>query len=366
MRLMVSGGGTGGHIYPALALIERLKQLEPATEILYVGTHRGLEDKIVPAAHIAFKTIQIQGFKRSLSLDNIKTVYLFLKSVRDAKKMIREFKPDVVLGTGGYVSGAVLYAATRLHIPTVIHEQNSVVGVTNKFLSRFVNEIGISFEAAREQFPASKVTMTGNPRAQQVAHSQRNFSWQEIGLVDEKPTMMIFGGSQGAPKINSSVVEAISTFNQRDYQVVFATGQKRYEQVKNQLGDRKIGTNIVIRPYISNMPDMLPKVAVIVGRAGATSIAEITALGIPSILIPSPYVTANHQVKNAQALVDQNAAEMITEDKLNGAALIKAADKLMQNDSLRLRMANAAKNMGIDDAADRLIGLLKRAQQDNK
>lgn len=363
---MVSGGGTGGHIYPALALIERLKQLEPTTEILYVGTHRGLEDKIVPAANIDFKTIKIQGFKRSLSLDNIKTVYLFLKSIRDAKKMVRDFKPDVVLGTGGYVSGAVLYAAAKMHVPTVIHEQNSVVGVTNKFLSRFVNEIGISFEAARDQFPIEKVTMTGNPRAQQVANSTSNFNWDEIGLDNQKPTMMIFGGSQGAPKINTSVVEAIPEFNKRDYQVVFATGQKRYDLVQHQLQHVSVNSNIVISPYISNMPEMLPKVDVIVGRAGATSIAEITALGIPSILIPSPYVTANHQFKNAQALVDQNAAEMITEDQLTGQTLVKAADKLMQNESTRAQMAIAAKNMGIDDAADRLIKLLKKAQQDVK
>ncbi|KRM12559.1 undecaprenyldiphospho-muramoylpentapeptide beta-N- acetylglucosaminyltransferase [Paucilactobacillus suebicus DSM 5007 = KCTC 3549] len=360
---MVSGGGTGGHIYPALALIERLKELEPDTEVLYVGTHRGLEDKIVPAAGIDFKTIKIQGFKRSLSLENFKTVYLFLKSVRDARKMVKEFKPDVVLGTGGYVSGAVLYAAAKLHVPTVIHEQNSVVGVTNKFLSRYVTRIGIAFEAARSQFPQSKVVMTGNPRAQQVVGNKTNYSWTELGLKDDKPTMLIFGGSQGAPKINTSVVEAIQNFNQRDYQVVFATGQKRYQQVMNQIGDQNVGENVVIKPYINNMPSMMPKVAVIVGRAGATSIAEITALGIPSILIPSPYVTADHQTKNAQALVNQNAAEMIKEDDLSGETLSQAADKLMNDNDLRHQMAENAQKMGMPDAADRLIALLKDAKK---
>ena len=210
MRLLVSGGGTGGHIYPALALIERLKQVEPDTEVLYVGTTRGLENKIVPAAGLRLKTLHTQGFKRSLSLENFKTVYLFLKSVHDAKKIIRDFKPDVVLGTGGYVSGAVLYAAAKMHIPTVIHEQNSVVGITNKFLSRYVDEIAIAFEAARDQFPADKVNMTGNPRAQQVAaNASSNYSWTNDGLSDDKPTMMVFGGSQGAPKINQSVIDAI-------------------------------------------------------------------------------------------------------------------------------------------------------------
>ncbi|HJG49573.1 MAG TPA: undecaprenyldiphospho-muramoylpentapeptide beta-N-acetylglucosaminyltransferase, partial [Limosilactobacillus ingluviei] len=305
MRLMVSGGGTGGHIYPALALIERLKELDPTTEVLYVGTTRGLENRIVPAAGLKLVTLRTQGFKRSLSLENFKTVYLFLKSVHEAKKLIKDFKPDVVLGTGGYVSGAVLYAAAKLHVPTVIHEQNSVVGVTNKFLSRYVNEIAIAFEAARDQFPADKVTLVGNPRAQQVAaQHQSDFRWSSIGLQDDVPTLMVFGGSQGAPKINQSVVEAIPTFNRRPYQVLFATGQKRYDAVQKALADVKVGANVKVVPYIEDMPKKLPKVATLVSRAGATTIAEITAIGVPTVMIPSPYVTANHQVKNAQALVD--------------------------------------------------------------
>ena len=362
MRLLVSGGGTGGHIYPALALIERLKQVEPDTEVLYVGTTRGLENKIVPDAGIKLETMQMQGFKRSLSLDNFKTVYLFLKSVHHAKKIIRDFKPDVVLGTGGYVSGAVLYAAAKHHVPTVIHEQNSVVGVTNKFLSRYVDQIAIAFEAARSQFPAAKVTMVGNPRAQQVAaQTHSDFSWTEYGLKDEVPTLMIFGGSQGAPKINQTVVDAIPEFNKRDYQVLFATGQKRYEHVKEQLKDVKLGDNVKAVPYIKDMPAKMPKVAALVSRAGATTIAEVTALGGPTILIPSPYVTANHQVKNAQALVRKNAGLMITEDRLDARSLLVQADKIMQNADLRAEMAAAAKKLGKPDAADHLIKVLHAA-----
>ena len=362
MRLLVSGGGTGGHIYPALALIERLKQVEPDTEVLYVGTTRGLENKIVPDAGIKLETMQMQGFKRSLSLDNFKTVYLFLKSVHHAKKIIRDFKPDVVLGTGGYVSGAVLYAAAKHHVPTVIHEQNSVVGVTNKFLSRYVDQIAIAFEAARSQFPAAKVTMVGNPRAQQVAaQTPCYFCRAQCGLKDEVPTLMIFGGSQGAPKINQTVVDAIPEFNKRDYQVLFATGQKRYEHVKEQLKDVKLGANVKVVPYIKDMPAKMPKVAALVSRAGATTIAEVTALGVPTILIPSPYVTANHQVKNAQALVRKNAGLMITEDRLDARSLLVQADKIMQNADLRAEMAAAAKKLGKPDAADHLIKVLHAA-----
>ena len=344
MRLLVSGGGTGGHIYPALALIERLKQVEPDTEVLYVGTTRGLENKIVPDAGIKLETMQMQGFKRSLSLDNFKTVYLFLKSVHHAKKIIRDFKPDVVLGTGGYVSGAVLYAAAKHH------------------LSRYVDQIAIAFEAARSQFPAAKVTMVGNPRAQQVAaQTHSDFSWTEYGLKDEVPTLMIFGGSQGAPKINQTVVDAIPEFNKRDYQVLFATGQKRYEHVKEQLKDVKLGANVKVVPYIKDMPAKMPKVAALVSRAGATTIAEVTALGVPTILIPSPYVTANHQVKNAQALVRKNAGLMITEDRLDARSLLVQADKIMQNADLRAEMAAAAKKLGKPDAADHLIKVLHAA-----
>ena len=362
MRLLVSGGGTGGHIYPALALIERLKQVEPDTEVLYVGTTRGLENKIVPDAGIKLETMQMQGFKRSLSLENFKTVYLFLKSVHHANKIIRDFKPDVVLGTGGYVSGAVLYAAAKHHVPTVIHEQNSVVGVTNKFLSRYVDQIAIAFEAARSQFPADKVTMVGNPRAQQVASQvDSDFSWTSYGLKDDVPTLMIFGGSQGAPKINQTVVDAIPEFNQRDYQVIFATGQKRYDHVKEQLKNVRIGSNIKVVPYIKDMPAKMPRVAALVSRAGATTIAEVTALGVPTILIPSPYVTANHQVKNAQALVKKNAGVMITEDQLDARSLLVQADKIMQKEELREEMAAAAKKMGKPDAADHLIKVLHRA-----
>ncbi|EHS84705.1 Undecaprenyl-PP-MurNAc-pentapeptide-UDPGlcNAc GlcNAc transferase [Limosilactobacillus gastricus PS3] len=364
MKLMVAGGGTGGHIYPALALIERLKQIEPTTQVLYIGTTRGLENKIVPQAGLELRTMEMQGFKRSLSVSNLKTIYLFLKSVQTAKKWLKEFQPDVVLGTGGYVSGAVLYAAAKMGIPTVIHEQNSVVGVTNKFLSKYVDEIAISFQAARSQFPSDKVTLTGNPRAQQVfMHEQTAFSWTADGLQDQVPTLMIFGGSQGAPKINQSVVEAIPEFNQRHYQVIFATGQKRYDQVMQDLAGVTLSNNVKVVPYIEDMQKKLPHVDVLVSRAGATTIAEVTALGLPTIMIPSPYVTANHQVKNAQALVDKGAAEMILEDQLTGKSLLDAADRLMLDERLRRQMAGKSAKLGHPKAADELITVLNQAIQ---
>ena len=360
MRLLVSGGGTGGHIYPALALIEALKKQDPHAEVLYVGTDRGLETRIVPAAGIELKTLHIQGFKRSLSLENLKTVYLFLKSVRESKKIIKEFKPDAVIGTGGYVCGAVVYAAAKLKIPTMIHEQNSVAGVTNKFLSRYVDKVGICFDDAKQAFPAAKVVMTGNPRAQQVSQMQATGRLvSEYGLRADKKKVLIFGGSQGAPKINEATLAALKDFAKGDYQVLFVTGQKRYDAIIADQRAKALPENVFIKPYIADMPAILPELDLIVGRAGATSLAEITALGIPSILIPSPYVTADHQTKNAQSLVTKEAAVMIKENDLTGASLAKAVDGLLKDDAKREKMAQNAYQAGVRDAADRVLATLK-------
>lgn len=359
MRLMVSGGGTGGHIYPALAVINQLKKEDPTTQIMYVGSKRGIESDIVPRAGLEFRALQIQGFKRSLSLDNFKTLYFFLKSVATAKRWLKEFQPDVVLGTGGYVSGAVLYAAARMGIPTVIHEQNSEVGMTNKFLSHFVTKIAVNFEAVKAHFPASKVVVTGNPRAQEVAQSVSDFELSDVGLQNGVKTALVVGGSQGALKINKAMVQALPTLVNRDYQIVFVTGPKRFEEVRSQIQQLGQTTNIAVRPYVDDMPAILPKMAVVVGRSGATSLAEITALGVPSILVPSPYVTADHQTKNAQSLVDKGAAIMLTDADLTASVLINALDGLMNHDQERQKMALAAQQLGKPHAADEMIALLK-------
>lgn len=205
---------------------------------------------------------------------------------------------------------------------------------------------------------------TGNPRAQEAAEVVSHFSWTEYGLQDDVPTLLIFGGSQGALKINAATVAAIPEFNHREYQVVFVTGQKRYDGVMAQLKGTTVADNVVIKPYIGNMPEVLPRVAAIVGRAGATSLAEITADGIPSILIPSPYVTADHQTKNANSLATVGAAEIIKEADLTGETLIAKADQLMTNDALRQDMATASKQLGVPDAADRVLDVVEALKRD--
>lgn len=357
---MVTGGGTGGHIYPALAFVKRVKELAPETEFMYVGTENGLESQIVPKYHVPFETIRIQGFRRSLSLQNVKTVYLFLNSIRKAKKLIKEFQPDVVIGTGGYVSGSVVYAAQQLKIPTIIHEQNSVPGVTNKFLSKYATKIAICFPDAKSYFPEKKVVLTGNPRAQEVAGIKKSSILTDYGLNTEKSTVVIFGGSRGALKINQAFIEALPDFENKEYQVLYASGQRYYEELQEKVNlyGNKL-TNVSIQPYIDKMAEVMGNVDLLVARAGATSIAEFTALGLPAILIPSPYVTNDHQTKNAKSLVKIGAVEMIADQELTGESLIGMIDKIMFDQNKRAEMSSASKKEGIPDASDRLYDVVK-------
>lgn len=350
MKILMTGGGTGGHIYPALAFIHYVQKVDPTCEFMYVGAKRGLENKIIPKTGIPYAMLEIQGFKRSLSLDNVKTLQLFFKSVGEGKKILKQFKPDVVIGTGGYVSGAMVYAASRLKIPTVIHEQNSVPGMTNKFLARFVNRVAITFPDVATYFPKEKVVLTGNPRASEVEKTQNPQILESYHLQPDKKTVLIFGGSQGARKINEGVKEALAGFAKENYQVLYATGERYF----STFNEEKIPENVKVVPYIENMMEVLGNVDVLVGRAGATSIAEFTALGLPAILIPSPYVTNDHQRKNAESLVKVGAVKMIADADFSGTTLLKTLDGLLENPETLVKMGTAAKKEGQPDAAKKL------------
>lgn len=360
MRIIVSGGGTGGHIYPAMALIKRLKERDMIEDVLYVGTEKGLENKIVKKAGLNFKTIEIQGFKRSLSMKNLKTVQLFVSSIGKSKKIIKEFKPDIVVGTGGYVSSAIVYAAHALHIPTVIHEQNTIAGVTNKFLAHFVDKIAIAFTEATDQFSEKKkIVFTGNPRAQEVVNIQKNDRLKEFNLSADKDTVMIFGGSRGAKPINQATIETMKKFVDEDYQILFVTGRVHYDNVVKLIDSKYLNSaNISVLPYIDNMPEILPDIKLIVGRSGATSIAEITALGIPAIFVPSPYVTHDHQTKNAMSVSKVGAAKTIPESELTPELLFNEINEIMSDSQLQKDMSEKSKKIGVPDSADRLIKVL--------
>lgn len=362
MKIIVSGGGTGGHIYPALSFIQYLKTVEPDVSVLYIGTKKGLESKIVPENDIALETVDVQGFKRSLSPENIKTVCKFIKSVSDAKKIIKAFKPDIVLGTGGYVAGPVVYAATKLKIPTIIHEQNSIPGVTNKFLSKYATRVALAFQEAGRFFPSNKTVFTGNPRAQEVADlTDSGNVLGQYGLDSDKKTIVIFGGSRGALKINTAVVEALPELAKKAYQILYASGDIYYNDAEfsETFATYNQAKNIKIVPYIKNMVEVLNDADLILSRAGATTLAEITALGLPSILVPSPYVTSDHQTKNAEALENAGAAMMIKNAELTGESIVSAIDSILLDDVKYRQMAENALREGVPDASERLYQVLK-------
>ena len=363
MRVVLSGGGTGGHIYPALALQKNILAHYPDAEFLYIGTAQGMEAKIVPEQGIPFKTVRIQGLKRSLSMDNLKTAFYMLQSVSAARKLLKDFQPDVVVGTGGYVCAPVLYAASHLGLPTVIHEQNSVAGITNKFLSRYVDKIAICFDRVKADFSryAHKIGYTGNPRAQEVAAISDKVDLTEYGLVNNRPTLLIFGGSRGAQRINDAVMASLEAFTKRPYQVLIATGEIYYDDYQKEFDHLDQLTNVKVVPYIKNMPQLFNTVDLVVCRSGATTLTELTALGTPSLLIPSPNVTGNHQQRNAESLVDHRAAKMLLEEDLNNDLFLEMIDELMADDIQRVQMSQQARLLGVPDAADRLRRVLETA-----
>ncbi|MBC1400556.1 undecaprenyldiphospho-muramoylpentapeptide beta-N-acetylglucosaminyltransferase [Listeria booriae] len=355
MKFIISGGGTGGHIYPALALIRAIKKRDPEAEFLYIGTEKGLESDLVRRENIPFEAIEITGFKRSLSMENIKTITRFFKGVTRSKELIRKFQPDAVIGTGGYVCGPVVYAAAKLNIPTVIHEQNSVAGLTNKFLSRYADRVAICFEEVSDSFAAEKIVFTGNPRASEVIGIESGDVLAEFGLEPGKPTVLVFGGSRGARGINEAVEANLTKFSKRPYQLLYVTGEVHYNKIKDKLADMNLHDNISVQPFIYDMPKVLNVSTLVVSRAGATSLAEFTALGVPSILIPSPYVTANHQEKNAESLAKKEAAVIISEATLAPHLLLDVIDSIMDNPEKLAKMQYEAKQLGVPDAADKLV-----------
>ena len=367
MRVLLTGGGTGGHIYPALAVARRLKEIDAEVTFLYVGTERGLESTLVPKEGLPFKAIEIEGFKRQLNFDgikyNLKSVKLFLQSIRESRKIIREFKPDVVLGTGGYVSAPICYAAAKEGVPTIVHEQNSFLGLTNKFLIRYIDRLAISFKEIYSQVDGheNKVVFTGNPRAQEVTEKDLPMVDTIYGLNVMEPIVLIFGGSRGAEKINRAVVEAYPKLRHRNYQVLFVTGEIHYDEIVKKLeklSPVKQNQGFVVKPYIHNMIDVLSQTSAIVSRSGATTIAEITVLGIPSILIPSPNVTDDHQTQNAMSLVKYDAALLLEEKNLNGETLLAALDQLMEFPDKRAEMSERARTLGEPYATDKLIQVM--------
>lgn len=358
MKVIISGGGTGGHIYPALALLDTLKERHTDFEVLYIGTENGLEADLVPRAGIPFKSIRISGLKRSLSLENIKTGYRFVQSVLTLRKEMKAFRPDVVIGTGGFVSGPVVFTAQLLGIPTILHEQNSIPGLTNKFLSKKANLVALSFAGSEPHFPGAQVRVIGNPRGSEVLKTRVD----EVALraeygIDERPIVLIYGGSRGAEAINQAVIEAIPKLSAEPVNVLYVTGNVHFDAV---VAKAPTAENVHILPYVYNMPELLSCASLVVSRAGASTISELTALGLPSILIPSPYVTADHQTKNASALVESGAATLIKESALTGETLVTSMRHVLSHHD---EMAAASKRLGFPRAAEAFADLVEEVRR---
>lgn len=363
-RLMLSGGGTGGHIYPALSIAKAFRLRNPGAEIAYIGTQNGLEAKIVPKEEgIRFFHVEIQGFRRKISLDNLQTLAKFVRAVRDSKQYIRQFQPEAVVGTGGYVSGPALYAAAQLGIPTLIVEPDVLPGLTTRFLSRYVDVVAISLGGSEKHLTkAKRVLHTGNPRGTEVTHAQAEKGKESLGIAGEdKPLVLIFGGSRGAKPINDAVNEMVPWIREANHlHFVYVTGEVHYEEVAAKIESDGEIPNLTIRPFLYNMPDVLAATSLVVGRAGASTLAELTALGIPSILIPSPYVTNNHQEANARWLEGQGAGRMILERELTGEKLWSTICEVVEDSGCRQQMSEAARKLGRPDAAEVIVDELEQ------
>lgn len=345
MKVIISAGGTGGHIYPALAIINKIKECEPNSKFLYIGTHDRMEKDIVPKYNIPFEQIEIYGFNRKKIFKNFKTIECLIRANKKCKKLIKDFDPDIVIGVGGYVTVPVIKSAKKLGYKTFIHEQNSVPGKANTYLSNYADLIGVSFNSSKNYFPKNKVVLTGNPCSED-ALKVTACDKKEFNLSD-KPLVLFVMGSLGAGKVNDFLIKTMSLFNNKNYEILYVTGKGDYDKIK-QINFPK---NIKVVPYIEKITRVMKKTDIMVTRAGASTLSEIISLKIPSIIIPSPYVPNNHQYKNALDLVKANAGIMIEEKDLKGDILVRTIDNLLKDKEQLNNMKKNLEKLNIENSA---------------
>lgn len=363
MKIIFSGGGTGGHIYPALTLLDTIKNKFPDTEFLYVGTEQGLESDIVPKAEINFTALDLAGgLERKFTLKNFKRAADAILSIKRAGKIVENFQPDVVVGTGGYVCGPILLAASLMKVPTLIQEQNAVAGVTNKILSKFVSKIAVGSELALKKFPAEKTIYTGNPIRAEVLAAKREDGLKDFGFSPDLPVILISGGSRGAQSINNAMVDVLLDAEKKNSaQYLHVTGKTEFEKISRRLSDANFNFDnprIKIVPYLYNMPQAMAMADLAIFRAGATGLAELTARGVPAILIPYPFAAENHQEFNAKALTQVGAARMILNKDLTSEILSAQIDELLKNPDELKKMSAASLTLGKPQAAETIANLI--------
>ncbi|WP_207424890.1 undecaprenyldiphospho-muramoylpentapeptide beta-N-acetylglucosaminyltransferase [Desertivirga brevis] len=349
-KVIISGGGTGGHIFPAVAIANALKRIDPAIEILFVGANGRMEMEKVPAAGYKIIGLDIQGFQRKALWKNFMLPIKMLKSLLKARSIIKEFKPDVAVGVGGYASGPLLYAAGQMGIPYLIQEQNSYAGITNKKLGAKAKKICVAFEGMDKFFPAESLLLTGNPiRKQSVdIEGKREEALSSFGLSADKKTILVTGGSLGAGTLNKAMIAGLKKLVDQDIQLIWQTGRYYYASIIKQVGDRP-GTNVIVLEFLNRMDYAYAAADVIISRAGAGTIAELYVVRKPVILVPSPNVAEDHQTKNAMALVDNNAA-ILVRDAVAEEELVEKAIALIGDPATCTALSNSIGKLALPNA----------------
>lgn len=356
MRYLISGGGTGGHIFPAVSIANALKELDPEAEILFVGALGRMEMERVPQAGYKIVGLPVRGFNRAQPWKNVSVLIDLVKSLRQVKKIIRDFRPDVGVGVGGYASGAAMWQAAKMGIPILLQEQNGFAGVTNKILKDKAAKICVAYEGMERFFPADKIILTGNPVRQNLLKGVKQ-------MTSDIKHLLIIGGSLGARTINEAVLAGIPALDKAGIHVVWQTGKGYYKGIMEQINKNHLPvTNIEIHEFLSDMPDRYAQADLVISRAGASSISELCLLGKPAILVPSPNVAEDHQTHNAMALVNKNAAVLV-KDAEAADKLISTALELIHNEKqLELLHTNVLKLAQTDSAkriAEEVISLAK-------
>ncbi len=360
MKIIVSAGGTGGHIYPALAIIKKFQEKEKDLEVLYIGTHNRMEKDIVPEMGIKYEPLEIYGFSKTDLVRDFKNIFLIKKALNKCLNIMKKFKPDIVIGCGGYVTYPVIKAAERLGIKTFIHEQNSIPGKSNVALSKNVDLVGISFKNSENYFKkAKKVVYTGNPCGESAV-SMKTTSKVSLGFKPSDKLIIIVAGSLGSNTFNDKFKAYLSMIDKEKYKVLYITGKEHYDDF---VKDTEFSKNVKIVPYYNNLASIMKDAYLIISRAGASTISEILALKIPSILIPSPYVANNHQYYNALDLVNMKVAELLEEKNLDPSIIQVMINELVYNEKKYMEMKKTLERLNVKAAStiiyDEIKDLLK-------
>jgi UDP-N-acetylglucosamine--N-acetylmuramyl-(pentapeptide) pyrophosphoryl-undecaprenol N-acetylglucosamine transferase len=366
MRVIIAGGGTGGHLFPGLAVAEELKNRDDSTEVIFVGTEYGIEARVVPREGYPIKFLRAEGLVGVSTVKKAKAIVTTFFSIADSYKIIQTVRPDIVIGVGGYASGAAMLTAYLMSIPTMILEQNSIPGLTNKILGRFVRAVCITYQESISFFPKAKTYLTGNPVRMQILKGDIESAYRLFSLERGLFTIFIFGGSSGAKSINMAIVNALNNmYDLKDkIQFLHQTGIRDYENIRESY--RKTGFKGTITPFIYQMGEAYAVADIVVSRAGATTLAELTALGKPAILIPYPYAAGQHQELNARKLLEMGAAKMIRDSELKGESLANSIREMYTNETMRAEMQRNSRSVGRPEACSKVVDIAMSLVKNSK